>query len=121
MHRPLAPDRCRTLRGTTLTESLLVFQMFMSVVAVTGLVLGAVITQRRRAEEALQQSEKRYRELVENATDLVYTLDLTGNVTSLNKAGEQMMGYTRDEALAMNFRTLLRRWWPRHIVRSRRR
>ncbi len=89
--------------GKTLTESLLLLQIFMSVMAATALVLGAVITQRRMAEKALQQSEKRYRELVENATDLVYALDLAGNFTSLNKAGEQMTGYTRDEAFTMNF------------------
>ena len=60
------------------------------------------VTDRTTAEAALHQSEERYRELFENANDLIYTHDLQGNFTSLNKAGERITGYTRDEAMKMN-------------------
>ena len=49
-----------------------------------------------------RDNEKRYRDLFENANDLIYTHDLQGNFTSLNKAGERITGYTRDEAVQMN-------------------
>ncbi len=55
--------------------------------------------QRLKAEEALRASEERYRELFENAHDMVYTLDLEGNITSLNKAAERITGYARAEVL----------------------
>ncbi len=56
------------------------------------------ITWRKQAIEALQKAEERYRELFENANDIVYTHDLKGKFTSLNKAALSVTGYTKEEA-----------------------
>lgn len=65
------------------------------------------ISARKLAEEQLRASEERYRELFENASDLVYTFDLDLRIASLNRLAEQTIGYSREEALQMNLRQLL--------------
>jgi len=57
----------------------------------------------REANEALRISEERYRELFENANDIVFMTDLEGNFTSINKAGERLTGYQREEVPGKNF------------------
>ncbi|MEX2238763.1 MAG: PAS domain S-box protein [Dehalococcoidia bacterium] len=58
-------------------------------------------------EEALKASDERYRELFENAHDGVYTRDLEGRFTSVNRAFEHMTGYSREKLLAMNISDLV--------------
>jgi len=59
------------------------------------------VSDRIEAQQALKESESRFRDLFENANDLIYTHDLKGRFTSLNRAGERITGYSRSEALAM--------------------
>jgi PAS domain S-box-containing protein len=61
----------------------------------------------REANAALEISEKRYRLLFENANDIVFTTDLDGMFTSINRAGEELTGYRRDEAAGLNFTSIV--------------
>jgi len=47
--------------------------------------------------------EASYRDLVEQATDVIFTQDLTGRLTSINLAGEKFLGRNQDEILGSSF------------------
>ncbi|HTK96171.1 MAG TPA: PAS domain S-box protein [Terriglobales bacterium] len=59
------------------------------------------ITERKIAEEKLKLSEQRYRELIENANDIIYTQGLDGRFLSLNKAASRVTGYSVEEGVGM--------------------
>ena len=65
------------------------------------------ITDIKQAERALRESENLYRETVENANDIIYTLELDGRYLSVNRAGERITGYTRDEIRQMTFADII--------------
>ena len=62
------------------------------------------ITEYKQADEDLKDSEERYRGLFDNSSDFLFTLDLKGNFTDVNKAAEQLTGYTKAELIVMNFK-----------------
>ena len=77
-----------------------------------GEVRGAVgvfvdITERKRAEEALRESEDRYRDLVEHSQDLLCTHDLEGKLLSCNPAPARILGYEVAEMLEIPMRELI--------------
>ena len=65
-----------------------------------------------RNAECQAEYERCYLGLVENAAEVIYTHDLQGNYTSINRVGEQLTGYTRDEMLSMNFQQIIA---PEHL------
>ncbi len=61
------------------------------------------VTERRRAEEALRQSEEKYRSLFEESKDMVYISTPEGRLLDINPAGVELLGYsTKEEALNDN-------------------
>jgi len=69
---------------------------------VTGYVVD--ITERKLAEEALRQSEEKYRTILDSIEDGYFEVDLGGNFTFFNDSVCRSLGYTRDEMMGMNFR-----------------
>jgi len=66
-------------------------------------VLQRDITERKRAEGELQESERKYRTLFENLNDSVFLGDVeTGRILDTNKQGEILLGRTRKEIIGMH-------------------
>ena len=81
------------------------------------------ITERKRAEQALRDSEDRYRDLVENSQDLLCTHDLEGKLLSANPAPARILGYQVAELLEIPMRSLVapeyREEFDRYLARIR--
>ena len=77
----------------------------------------ADVTERKRAEKALRQSEERFRELVEQASDSIFVADLDGRYTDVNSAGCRMLGFERDEIVG---KTIIDLFPPEDIDRLQR-
>ncbi|MBA3975876.1 MAG: hypothetical protein C0504_16850 [Candidatus Solibacter sp.] len=54
---------------------------------------------RESAEKALRESERRYRDMVENALDSIYSHDLSGRFTEVNRTMCELLGYSREEMI----------------------
>ncbi len=68
------------------------FQLLMLALAMTGLMLGAVVSERHRLMRVLAESESRRRAVLNTARDGVLTIDARGRIQSINPAVEQLFG-----------------------------
>jgi PAS domain S-box-containing protein len=73
------------------------------------------VTERKRAEEALRQSEERYRTILESIEDGYYEVDLAGNFTFVNDSICRIWGYPEEELMGMNDRQYIHKETAKRI------
>ena len=64
------------------------------------------LTERKRTEQALAESEASYRNLFDSSTDGIFIIDLDGNFIDANRTAYKRLGYTREEFLALHISKL---------------
>ncbi len=69
--------------------------------------LSQEITWRKKTEEALRESEEKYRDFVENINDAIYSFSISGEVTYISPPIEAILGYHPDEFIGKSFNTLI--------------
>jgi two-component system cell cycle sensor histidine kinase/response regulator CckA len=74
------------------------------------------VTESKRAVEALRDGETRYRQLTEQATDIIYNCDLEGRFTFVNPTAMRLMKYTAEELLGRHYLTLIRDDYKKHAA-----
>jgi PAS domain S-box-containing protein len=62
------------------------------------------ITERKQTEEALRQSEEKYRAIIENMEEGYIEVDLRGRLTFFNEAARKFLGYSKDETMGMHYK-----------------
>ncbi|HWX22292.1 MAG TPA: MASE1 domain-containing protein [Candidatus Binatia bacterium] len=84
-------------------ESLMLIGSYICILAVTNMLLAAAAAERRQAERAVAESEKRYRAVVEDQTDLICRFTPEGELTFVNAAYCRFRGSSREQLLGTNF------------------
>jgi len=97
------------IRGTgpfvtsTEKDSLMLIGSYIGILAVTNMLLAAAAAERRTAERAVSESEKRFRAVVEDQADLICRFKQDGPLTFVNEAFCRFHGKRSDELIGMNF------------------
>lgn len=69
------------------------------------------VTERRKAEQELVRSEKKYRALYESLRDAFVRTDMLGNIIEFNQAYQDLLGYSTDEIIRLKFTDITPEKW----------
>ncbi|HEX8843744.1 MAG TPA: PAS domain S-box protein [Pyrinomonadaceae bacterium] len=68
----------------------------------------AVAIERKRAEEALRESEERYKQIINHASDIMYRTDVNGRFVFVNPVADRLLKYPVGELIGVHYSDLVR-------------
>jgi len=83
----------------------------LSAVAFQNIQQAFIIAERKRVEEALRESEKKYRRLHESMTEAFVSVDMNGRIWESNRAFQSMVGYSEDELRQLTYSDITPEKW----------
>lgn len=93
------------------------FNNFMEKLEISRDHLKAEIDERKQTEEALRESEKKYRTILERIKEGYFEVDLNGNFTFFNDSMLKILGFSEDEMGRMNLRELIDKKNRKKVIR----
>lgn len=91
----------------SLSESLVFLQLFMGVIAVTAMILGAVTAERLQSQQIAQEGEEQFRLVVEAAPNAMVMVNQAGKIVLINSQAEKLFGYRREELMGQSIELLV--------------
>ncbi|MDK9718304.1 MAG: PAS domain S-box protein, partial [Trichlorobacter sp.] len=83
-----------------------------------GCAINAMLDTLKQREDALRQTEQRFRSMIENAGDAIYIHDHSGKILSVNQVCCCQTGYTLDELLTLNVSLLDNQFNPQALEQT---
>jgi PAS domain S-box-containing protein len=93
---------CRRMDGSVFPSDVILSPLNMEGKTIIAAVVRDISDQ-KQTEKALKKSEEKYRELVENINDAIFSLDADGTITYISPAIRKISGYTPDELMGKHF------------------
>jgi PAS domain S-box-containing protein len=103
--QPTGPDEFSLIRknGSQVIVEISTFPIKIREQALV-LAIARDITEHKRAEDTLRQSEERYRTILKEIEDSYFEVDLGGHLTFINSAGCRHLGYSKEELMGMSYK-----------------
>ena len=79
-------------------------------------ILARDITEIKEAQDQLRQSERRYRQIIESASDIIYRIKPDGFFAYVNPTGIRILNYTEEEILSMHFLSLIHPRYKKKVL-----